>query len=132
MAKTFIRVRGGRRVMGKFREIGRAGFLDRVMWKWVKDKASRLRAKRYPPERPGQRYIRTGKLGAAWVGVRVGSLLHHIRNWVRGKKGFYAATVVGPSQGFYFVNRWWQATPFLKADKPTLGDVIAEAYKDAF
>jgi hypothetical protein len=55
----------------------------------------------YPPERPGQRYVRTGRLGQGWRGSAAGQVVT-LENPVD-----YAGAVYGDStQRAAFVGRW--------------------------
>lgn len=54
----------------------------------------------YPPELPGQRYQRTGRLGQGWRGSAAGQVVT-LENPVD-----YAGAVYGPNQRPIFAGRW--------------------------
>jgi len=79
-----------------------AGVIDGVMDKIMADAAD------YPPELPGQRYIRTGDLGRGWTdGV---TLFPHKDatqlEAVRTNSVDYAGDVMGTGQEAIFEDRW--------------------------
>lgn len=62
-------------------------------------------ARRYPPERPGQRYVRTFRLRDAWNRTQVTRSGNRLRIVVRNQVS-YAPDVVGSNQEHWFKNRW--------------------------
>lgn len=74
---------------------------------WVLDNLLKGR-QFYPPERPGQRYRRTGKLGDGWTQRQYGR--YHV---TFSNKTPYASYVVGDSTGdgqaWMHAGRWWLA-----------------------
>ena len=78
-----------------------------VMVQWGQIEQARLKAKKYPPKRPGQKYIRTGRLGRSWSSRGTGNLEVTIRNRAAFKGRFYAPYVVGDNQSWMHVGRWW-------------------------
>lgn len=85
-----------------------------------------LKGKPYPPELPGQKYKRTGRLNRAWAASIRGEYdTIHITNDARGKSGFYAGYVVGNpissignAQASIHRGRWWVATDVIEETIP--------------
>lgn len=73
----------------------------------------------YPPERPGQRYVRTGRLGRGWRAQAAGSVIT-LDNPVD-----YAGAVYGPNQRAAFAGRWPQKAQQVAAIQPR----VVEAYR---
>lgn len=73
----------------------------------------------YPPERPGQRYRRTGKLGGSWGTRQAGRLQRSIYN-----TAVYSVYVVGNAEGsgqaWMHRGRWWLARRRILSYVPSL------------
>lgn len=82
----------------------------------------RLVVKAYPPERPGQKYIRTRRLQARWYAEPQG------KSVLIANRQPYAGYVVGDSRGkgqaWMHRNRWWLAADVVKDARPELGKMI--------
>lgn len=70
----------------------------------------------YPPERPGQKYIRTGRLGEGWGAVPGGQVIS-FENRVP-----YAGDVYGPNQGAAFAGRWPTREALVERIRPAVID----------
>lgn len=106
---------------------------DPVMADWVKDMRYALKAEPYPPKRPGQRYVRTGRLANSWAAEQVKPGVWRIVNNARSPitNELYAARVVGDAkgqgQGPYFINRWWKAIDILNGFTGDLTERLSKA-----
>lgn len=106
--------------------------LDPAFRKWV-DETNRgqLHGRdKYPPERPGQRYVRTGALGAGFRYEPVAPSHYRFTNDV-----VYTRWVVGDSDGggqaWFHRGRWWTAKERVEAQEPGLIDALEKAATDA-
>lgn len=61
--------------------------------------------KAYPPERPHQTYIRTGRLGRNWKSNKVGVLKYRITNSTPYAK-YVVGNAYGQGQAWMHVGRW--------------------------
>lgn len=79
----------------------------------------------YAPERPGQTYVRTGRLGQGWWQSGMGQSQVVFTNGVP-----YAPYVVGDSYGkgqsWWHVGRWWTALDKIEAAIPQLLDQMSD------
>lgn len=79
----------------------------------------------YPPERPGQTYVRTGRLGQGWWNSGMGKSQVVFTNGVP-----YAPFVVGDSwgegQAWFHVGRWWTALDRIEKAIPRLLDDMSD------
>jgi len=79
---------------------------------------------RYPPPRPGQRYVRTYRLKRSWKILRFGNSGYQITNNAARKGRQYARYVVGDAYGtgqaWMHQNRW-----------PVFRDVVERAFEQA-
>jgi len=78
--------------------------------------AKEFRATPYPPERPGQQYVRTGRLGRSWKHKRYRKTKSRVEWGVENKAAqrgrVYPSYVVGDEQGrqaWMHKGRWWVA-----------------------
>lgn len=84
-----------------------------------------LKGKPYPPERPKQKYRRTGTLNRAWNTV-IENRAIHIKNAAQSPNGtYYAGFVVGPeissignAQAWMHRGRWWNAPDVISETMP--------------
>ena len=103
-----------------------------AMRKWVEETNRGQLAGRdkYPPERPGQRYIRTGALGAGFRYEAVGPSHYQFVNDVP-----YVRLVVGDSDGggqaWMHRGRWWTALERVEGQQPGLLEALEKAVTDA-
>lgn len=112
MAEINIEVKGGNRLLGKFRKAAdqSPGSFDKTVGRWAKRTSNRLRKKKYPPTRPGQRYKRTRTLARSWHAKRQKSMVWNIENRAQQKGRIYASYVVGDRQAWMHKGRWWIAS----------------------
>lgn len=84
----------------------------------------RLQRKPYPPERPRQTYVRTGKLGRGW-NVRPttgGATIFNNRPGVI----FATGDGQGGGQAWMHVGRWWRAADIIRNERKTLGPMLVK------
>ncbi len=86
---------------------------------------------KYPPERPGQRYVRTGRLGDSWTKRQYGR--YHV---TFSNKTPYAQYVVGDSEGrkqaWMHAGRWWLALERIQRANDRLIERIAAGIEAAW
>ena len=85
----------------------------------------------YPPERPGQTYVRTGRLGFSWDVKRLDDG-YVITNNARSRYGqYYAQYVVGNAYGtgqaWMHVGRWQVFRDVVDAEMAKLPQAVADA-----
>lgn len=85
----------------------------------------------YPPERPGQRYRRTGKLGESWKQRQYGRYHVSFTNATP-----YAQYVVGDGEGnkqaWMHTGRWWVAAERIASATPRLLENIGRRITDTW
>lgn len=87
-----------------------------------------LDGRTYPPERPGQRYQRTGALGRGWqrqTSADPLSIEVDVFNRVS-----YAPYVIGDDQGAIFADRWYTYTELAAGAEPRVAALIDEGVED--
>ena len=85
----------------------------------------------YPPEHPGQRYVRTFNLRDNWNPIppaRVGG------GWAAGAENdtSYASDVMGDTQAFIHQNRWRTDDAIAEAEEPNVASAIEDWFDDTF
>ncbi len=81
-----------------------------------------LLVKPYPPERPGQRYKRTGALGRGWgVTFNPASVTIHNR---MGSSGYVVGDGRGGRQAWMHKGRWWLFRDVVTAARPLLKTMV--------
>ena len=79
---------------------------------------SQLAVKEYPAKRPGQRYVRTGKLRSGWVatplekGVKISNKMSYA--------GYVVGDAKGQRQAWMHPGRWWKAADIINNERPRL------------
>lgn len=100
--------------------------------KWAGQTVKTLRATPYPAKRPGQTYVRKGRLTGSWKAERQGIGKWAIVNLARGKGQGYAAYVVGENQAFMHLGRWWKARDIIEKRIPVLTNSLAKKIEDTW
>lgn len=98
--------------------------------KWAGQTVKTLRATPYPAKRPGQTYVRKGRLTGSWKDERQGIGKWAIVNLARGKGQGYAAYVVGENQSWFHLGRWWKARDIIEKRIPALTNSLAKKIED--
>ena len=102
MSRFSISVYGAKAVANRFRTTAAQVPKDtqEVTYRWGQSVRTALKATPYPPKRPQQRYVRTGRLANSWHAKRQGATGVVIANSARGRRGrLYARYVVGDDKG---------------------------------
>lgn len=126
MAGVSFEVQGATRLSKKFDRAAREypQVVDNRMDKWGSSTASKIKKKRYPRKRPGQRYKRTFTLKRSWQHRRIKRLVHAIINDARQKGKTYPVWVVGDAlgrrQAWMHKDRWWTGRGEVENELPAL------------
>lgn len=105
-----------------------ANVVDPTFRKWLQYVHKSLKKRGYPPQRPGQKYIRTKKLVNSWgTGRRRKTGEWMIDNSASLNGKYYAGYVVGPKNGakgtrqaYMHKGRWWHADEEAASHLPEL------------
>lgn len=116
-------------------ELGRFGpaILDPETKKWADQTSKTLRQTPYPSRRPGQRYVRKGRLTASWRYERRG--MGHYAIFNRANRGgrFYAGYVVGRGkQAWMHKGRWWVTEDIIEKRIPKLVEGLRRRVEEVF
>lgn len=112
-----VEFKGINRVSNALRKLAKLDktILEPVGKRWAEGVRKKLKGKAYPPKRPGQTYVRTGRLANSWAVDAPGAGVWSITN-----RTDYGAFVVGDEQAAVHKGRWWQARPTIEEEIPTL------------
>ena len=91
------------------------GVMDEISYRWAQNVRAKLKSTPYPPKRPGQRYVRTGRLANSWRAERRGKGRAVIIN-----SAGYSGYVVGKKQAWFRRGRWWLGRNVLMESAPEL------------
>ena len=125
MLRFELTVRGANAVANRWRAAAaQAGpEIQEAAFRWAQGTRAALKSTPYPAKRPGQRYVRTGRLASSWAAERRGGGDAVIRN-----SAGYAGYVVGNSQGegqaWMHRGRWWTARDVIQGERPKLRAAI--------
>ena len=86
-----------------------------ITYRWAQGVRAKLKSTPYPPKRPGQRYVRTGRLANSWSAVRMSQSTVRIAN-----SAPYSGYVVGKKQAWFHRGRWWTAQSVIVENRPEL------------
>lgn len=120
--KTKVTVHGARRVAVKYRRLAskHPPFVDPPVKAWADDQARLLAVEPYPPERPGQTYVRTYTLPTGWIVQKIKAMSYAVVNTVE-----YAHWVVSEKyQAWMHKDRWWTAEEKMDENKKALTEAI--------
>lgn len=133
MAEFRVELKGINRVRNQLRTVAKfhPEATNPIMREWTQEVAAHLRAKPYPPERAGQKYRRTGRLGRRWRAMNPRPGITQIINKARAPGGSeYASFVVGDHRGdnqaWMHVGRWWKARTEVDQYTPKLTEVLSK------
>ena len=99
---------------------------DRVTRQWALNTRQVLKQTPYPPKRPNQRYVRTGRLANSWKVVKQGTAQYQITNSAANRGRLYAGYVVGLNQAWMHKGRWWIARDIVAQEIPNLTRALTE------
>jgi hypothetical protein len=101
------------------------GAVGDAAYRWAQDVRGKLKSTPYPPQRPRQRYVRTGRLANSWQAQRVGTGRVLITN-----NAPYSGWVVGGGphnrQAWFHAGRWWKGENVVRENLPNLGRTIVK------
>ena len=122
------------RVTKKMRQLSdpKAEALVNEVQSWLDGEAQRLQGKAYPPERPNQRYVRTGNLARSWTSKILSSQATSkaLKFLVLLNRATYARYVVDKArQAWMHRGRWWTAQDALDENRQALVDNVADRYQ---
>ena len=99
------------------------GAVGDATYRWAQDVRGKLKSTPYPPKRPGQRYVRTGRLANSWRVERASLGRVLITNSAQ-----YSGWVVGGGphnrQARVHVGRWWKGENVVRESLPNLTRTI--------
>ncbi len=97
--------------------------VNKATYQWAQQNVvGPLRVKDYPPERPGQKYKRTGNLRRGWdVQLNQASVTIHNR---MGYSGYVVGDRKGERQAWMHRGRWWLFRDFVVAAWPLLKTMV--------
>ena len=116
------------RVENKLRKAASDGaeWLDDEVGTFARRQRRRLKNARYPAKRPGQTYVRTGRLANSWKAEKRANAQWTIRNSAK-----YSGWVVGrETQAWMHKNRWWIFEDEMEKTTPDLTKALANRVMD--
>lgn len=100
--------------------------MDEAAYRWAQSVRAKLKSTPYPPKRPSQRYVRTGRLANSWRAERKGQGRVLIAN-----SADYSGYVVGGGprnrQAYMHVGRWWKGEDVVRENVPELARLLIRA-----
>lgn len=96
--------------------------VNNVTYQWAQNNVLSQFRKAYPPQRPGQKYIRTGRLGAGWD-IRINPASITIYNHM-AYAGYVVGDAKGNKQAWMHRGRWWLARDVITAARPMLKTMV--------
>lgn len=129
MSDLTVRVEGADELIDRYNERAkRAKNMEDVLRAWAAATYTELSGSAYPPERPGQKYRRTGTLRASWSWHQQGNNAIRFENTAAQQGPPYAIYVVGDASGqrqaWMHVGRWWKAREKVEAQMEKLKDKL--------
>jgi hypothetical protein len=122
-----LRIIGQNAVENKLRTAAATGSkrVNNAAYRWAENNVmSQLRTKAYPPERLGQKYKRTGKLGRGWR-LRQDPASIVIRN-AMNYSGYVVGDGKGERQAWMHVSRWWKVRDLIDEQRPKLKEMVVD------
>lgn len=107
---------------------GMPGMTSRVIRKWAAGTRAILKATPYPPKRPKQRYIRTGRLANSWTVAHTpegATIVNHASARGREYARFVVGNAAGEGQAWMHRGRWWKARDVIDNETPKLMSQLA-------
>ena len=124
MLRFELTITGDQEVINRLRTAAAKGpsAFDEVSYRFAQNMRAKLKSTPYPAKRPGQRYVRTGRLANSWRAERLGNGRALIAN-----SAGYSGYVVGKKQAWFHRGRWWTARDVITQSAPELrGAAIKE------
>jgi hypothetical protein len=116
------------RVENKLRRAASDGakWLDDEVGEFSRKQRRRLKDARYPAKRPGQKYVRTGRLANSWRADKRADA-----QWTISNTAKYSGYVVGrEKQAWMHKNRWWIFEDEMAKSTPELTKALAKRVVD--
>lgn len=112
-----VEIKGINRVSNALRKLAALdkNVIDPVGKRWAEKVRKKLKGTSYPAKRPGQTYVRTGRLTSSWAVDQLG-----VGAWSITNRTAYGGFVVGDEQAESHQGRWWQARPLIEEEIPEL------------
>jgi len=141
MPALSLEIKGYNRVANNLRRLASdlEKELDAPIDAFAKYARQKLRSTPYPPKRPMQKYVRTGRLANSWRVRKLKDSQYSIDNNAAGPRGqLYATYVVGGPQGndvsafsqaWMHRGRWWLSRDVLQDEAPRLTAVLTAEIK---
>lgn len=133
MSDTSVTVIGAHRVANRLRRLAADSpkVADKVLYKWGQETRRVLKSTPYPPRRPAQKYVRTGRLANSWKVIRGKPGQVSIVNEARSPRGqVYPSYVVGDAKGkgqaWMHKSRWWVARPAIDKEARRLPPALTK------
>lgn len=123
--------KGYNRVGNKLRKLAslNSQIVDPEMKAWAQDTRATLKGTKYPPKRPLQTYIRTGRLANSWKVTKTKPGVFNIENQASFKGRAYAKYVVGDDQAWMHKGRWWKARDIIAQETSKLVSRLTKAIR---
>ena len=122
-----VEVRGDEEAIEAIGALSKAGWKDKELGRWADDERDMLERTPYPPERSGQRYIRTGRLGKSYRVQKPRKMVRVITNRAStAKSGFYGGYVISQQQARVHRGRWYIMGDLIEDDLPKLYEKIGD------
>lgn len=117
MLRFELTITGDQEVISRLRTAAAKGpsAFDEVSYRFAQNMRAKLKSTPYPAKRPGQRYVRTGRLANSWRAERLGQGRALIAN-----SAGYSGYVVGKKQAWFHRGRWWTARSVIEQSAPEL------------
>ena len=122
MLRFELTITGDQEVINRLRTAAAKGpsAFDEVSYRFAQNMRAKLKSTPYPAKRPGQRYVRTGRLANSWRAERLGNGRALIAN-----SAGYSGWVVGGGphnrQARVHAGRWWKGEDVVRDNLPELG-----------
>ena len=101
------------------------GVMDEISYRWAQNVRAKLKSTPYPPKRPGQRYVRTGRLANSWRAERKGKGRAVIINSA-GYSGYVVGDGAGQRQAWMHRGRWWLMRDMVDEKRPELKRMMVQ------
>ena len=121
MLRFELTITGDQEVINRLRTAAAKGpsAFDEVSYRFAQNMRAKLKSTPYPAKRPGQRYVRTGRLANSWRAERLGNGRALLAN-----SAGYSGWVVGGGphnrQARVHAGRWWTARSVIEQSAPEL------------
>ena len=121
MLRFELTITGDQEVINRLRTAAAKGpsAFDEVSYRFAQNMRAKLKSTPYPAKRPGQRYVRTGRLANSWRAERLGNGRALIANSA-GYSGWGVGGGPHNRQARVHAGRWWTARSVIEQSAPEL------------